>query len=178
MTRHLSHPVAVKTLLLMRHAKSAWDDPSLADHDRPLASRGRRAAPRIAAWLREQDLVPAHVRCSSAVRTRETLELLRPALRNTHVEINEDLYLATADGLLELVRTLPDTASSALLIGHNPGMQRLVVLLAARSQARRRVEAKFPTAALAVLELPVEQWSETTPGIGELVAYVTPNDLA
>ena len=167
----------MKTLLLMRHAKSAWDDPSLDDHDRRLAPRGRRAAPSIAAWLREQGLGLLHVRCSSAARARETLELMQPALHDADVHIDEDLYLANADELLELVRTLPDEAPSVLLIGHNPGMQRLTVLLAGRSQARRRVEAKFPTAALAVIALPVERWADTRPASGDLVAYVTPGDL-
>jgi phosphohistidine phosphatase len=171
----LAHPVPVKTLLVMRHAKSGWDDPSLADHDRPLAPRGRRAAPRIAAWLQEQGYAPALVRCSSSARSRETLELLRPALAGAEVEIDETLYLATVDELLSLVRELPDVAS-AMLIGHNPGVQRLVVSLAGRSRARRQVEEKFPTAAVAVLALPT--WADAQPSAADLVAYVTPGDLS
>jgi phosphohistidine phosphatase len=173
----VTHPCVVKTLQVMRHAKSDWDDPELPDHDRPRAARGRDAAPRVAAWLRRQGLAPGLVCCSSARRTRETLDLVRPELGEAAVEIDDELYLASADGLLERVRRLPDDTPRVLLIGHNPGMQEFVLLLAGRSATRERVQAKFPTAALAALSLPVERWAEARPGMAELIAYVTPKQL-
>jgi phosphohistidine phosphatase len=168
----------VKTLLLLRHAKSDRGDPSVPDHDRPLAPRGRDAAPRIAGWLEAQRLAPEHVRCSTARRTRETLDLIRPAIPGADVELDEEIYLAPADTLLERVRALPDYAGTALLVGHNPGLQQLALDLLERSPSRRSLEGKFPTGAVAVVSLPVQRWAETDAGAGSLLAYVTPRELA
>jgi phosphohistidine phosphatase len=163
-------------LLLLRHAKSSWDDPSLADHDRPLANRGRRAAEVMGAHLRRHDLVPGLVLCSSAARTRETLERLK--LDGPKISIEDRLYAASEDNLLGRLRELGDDERSVLVIGHNPGIQDLALEFvgAARTGDAGRVRAKFPTGALAVFEFDVA-WSELAAATARLASFITPRDL-
>jgi phosphohistidine phosphatase len=170
--------VPMKRIYLLRHAKSSWEHGHMPDHQRPLAPRGRAAAPLIGAYLREKGIAPALALCSSAVRTRETLDLLVPALE-TRVPtwVEEGLYLASAHSLLERLQDLPDGVPDVLLIGHNPGTQHLAVLLAGRGQGRERLREKFPTAALAVLAAPVDAWRDLDEGGAELQDYVRPRDL-
>lgn len=166
------------TLLLLRHAKSSWVDPTLPDHDRPLASRGRRDAKRIAKHLAglELELEPELVLCSSAVRTRETLELVRPALDNSKVLFEDGLYGASSDELLARIRVVPDAVGSVMLIGHNPGLEQLALLLASSGDELRGLETKFPTAALATLAVETT-WSRLAPGDAILTAYIVPKQL-
>jgi phosphohistidine phosphatase len=166
----------VRRLLLLRHAKSSWDQPDLADHDRPLAPRGRRAAAALAEHLRGLTAPPQVVICSSAVRTVETLRHIRPALGpDASVTIEDDLYAADADELLACVRGLPPTAMGGLLIGHNPGVGELAVMLAGRGDrdARTAMASKFPTAALARLTID-GLWSAVGPGEATLEEFWTP----
>jgi len=166
------------TLYLLRHAKSSWSDPTLPDQSRPLAARGRRDAKRIGKHLRELRVRPELVLCSSARRTRETLDLVRPALAaRTTVSLEQDLYAASADELLERLRTVPEQVASVMLIGHNPGLQDLALTLAATGAELRRVEEKFPTAALATLALPRTSWKQLSPADAELTDYVVPRQL-
>jgi phosphohistidine phosphatase len=166
------------TLYLLRHAKSSWADPSLADHERPLAPRGRRDAKRIAAHLVQFEIEPELVLCSTAVRTRDTLALVRPALGpTTRVELEAKLYAASSDELLDCIRALTDAVASAMLIGHNPGLQQLALDLASTGAERERLEAKFPTAALATLELASTTWSRLSEAGAELTSYVVPKQL-
>ena len=151
-------------LYLLRHAKSSWDAPALADHDRPRAPRGRRAAKAIGRYLREQGIEPELVLCSSATRARETLE--RAGLTG---RIEGDLYGAGAGVLLARLNEVPDDTESVMLVGHNPGMEDLTLLLAGQ------VPPKFPTAALALLDCP--SWSALARGTAELVGFVRPRDL-
>ena len=164
------------TLYLLRHAKSSWADSALADHERPLAPRGRRDGKRIAEHLRRQEIEPELVLCSSAARTRETLELLRPALGGATVVVEDELYGASSDQLLARIRLVPDEVASVLVIGHNPGLHELALALAAAGDERERLEEKFPTAALATLE-PAEPWDRVAPGGATLTAYVVPKQL-
>lgn len=170
----------MRTLLLLRHAKSSWDDQELADHDRPLAPRGVEAAPRIGSWLREHDLAPDLILCSTAVRARETLRLLRPALA-THAPVRElkSLYLAAPERLLAIVRRLPEDAGCVLVVGHNPGLGSLAQDLACKGggKALKRMRTKFPTAALAQLTLETGPWRELEPGTMRLAAFIRPKDL-
>jgi phosphohistidine phosphatase len=167
----------VKSLLLLRHAKSSWKEGGLADHDRPLAPRGRRAAKLIATHLREQRIEPSLVLCSSARRARETLAAIEPALgADVEVRIDADLYGASAPDLMERVRALPDDAESVMMIGHNPAMASLALSLAGQGRDLPRLERKFPTAALATLELE-GSWRELEDGGAELVGLVTPKEL-
>jgi phosphohistidine phosphatase len=165
------------TLYLLRHAKSSWSDPTLPDHERPLAPRGLRDAKRIAKHFRRLEVRPALVLCSSATRTRETFELVQPALGGTSVQVEERLYAATSDALLERLRAVPDKVDSLLLIGHNPGLYDLALILASTGAELDRLEAKFPTAGFATLALPRSPWSSLGEGDAELVAYVVPKQL-
>jgi phosphohistidine phosphatase len=168
----------MRTLYLLRHAKSSWADPTLADFERPLAPRGRRAAKRIAKHIVRAGIEPELVLCSPATRARETLELLQPALGDSStVELDDELYGASADDLLETIRDVDDPVASVMLIGHNPGVQELALLLASEGAELRRLEAKFPTAALATLTCSTSAWSRVTPAGAALAAYVVPKQL-
>jgi phosphohistidine phosphatase len=166
----------VRDLLLLRHAKSSWDDPELPDRERPLAPRGRRDAGRIARHLRRAGSTPDLVLCSPATRTRETLELVRPALGDAAVLLEDELYAAPAGRLLERVHRVPDSVASLMLIGHNPGLQDLALLLAASGDELERLRTKFPTAALATLAFD-EGWDRLARSAAALTAYVVPKQL-
>jgi phosphohistidine phosphatase len=166
------------TLHLLRHAKSSWDDDTLADHERPLAPRGERDAHRVAEHLSASGVAPDLVLCSSSVRTRQTLELIRPALGDPPVEIDEALYAASAEGLLERLRSVPESAGCVLLVGHNPGLQDLALGLAAGGPRLAQMAAKFPTGAVATLAVQVASWSELDDGGAELTGFVVPKQLA
>src|SRR5207244_4193191 len=163
-----------KRLLLLRHAKASWEDPGLADYDRPLAPRGRRAAKSMGEHLRRESIRPALVLCSSAVRARETLDGVAPT---GEVRIEPELYGATWDELLDRLRRVPGGVGSTMLIGHNPAIQSLAVRLAGGGDpALARVERKFPTGALATLEF-ARDWDGLRPGSAELVSFVRPKQL-
>lgn len=166
-----------RTLLLLRHAKSSWDDPGLADHERPLAPRGRRASALIAAYLREHSIAPSRVLCSSSARTRETLERISAGFGDgAAVEIEEGLYAASAGELLARLRGVSDDVESLMVIGHAPGLPELARRLAGRGAGLERLRGKFPTAALATLSLGGD-WGDLAPGAAELVDFVKPREL-
>jgi phosphohistidine phosphatase len=173
----LPHARPMKRLYLLRHAKSSWKDATLADHDRPLAGRGRRASKEIARQLCDRSIEPELVLCSTARRARETLDRIAPALGAPAVEIEPDLYVADARGLLERLRSVADAIESVLLIGHNPAMQELAIDVARPSPTANELAAKYPTAALAVLTLKASTWRELGHGTAELVELVKPRDL-
>jgi phosphohistidine phosphatase len=167
----------VKRLYLLRHAKSAWDDPTLRDRERPLAPRGRKAAKRIARWARKHDVRPELVVCSSAVRAQETLRRVLPGLGKPTVWVEVALYAADAETLLQRVHALPAEVDSAMLVGHNPGLMDLLLLLAAPGRLRKQAQENLPTGALAVLELDVDGWRRAAPGAARLQEFVRPRDL-
>jgi phosphohistidine phosphatase len=171
--------VRVRWLYLLRHAKSSWDTPDLADIDRPLAGRGRRDAEAMAAYLDRQNIVPALVLCSPARRTRQTLKPLRKGLAGSSIVFDDALYGASADQLLQRVQEVEDGVESAMLIAHEPGIRELGLLLAGKGDraAHARLEEKFPTGALAALALPSEHWRAIAPGDAELCWFVRPRDL-
>jgi phosphohistidine phosphatase len=169
--------LAVRRLYLLRHAKSSWDNEALRDRDRPLAPRGLRAARRIARWAGKHDVRPQLVVSSSAVRARETLQGVLPGLGKPEIWIEVTLYAASAETLLERVRALPDEAETAMLVGHNPGIGDLLLLLSAPGELRERAEAKVPTGALATLEANVERWVDLEPGGARIVSFVVPRQL-
>ena len=169
---------AMKRVYLLRHAKSSWKDRSLADRDRPLAGRGRRAASAIADHLRAERVRPELVLCSPAQRARETLERVEGALGDeVEVVFEEGLYGASEAGLLALLRVLPREVSTVLVIGHNPGLGGLALALASEGTELARMREKYPTAALATIDVPADRWTALGRGGGELVAYVRPRDL-
>jgi phosphohistidine phosphatase len=168
----------MKRLYLLRHAKSSWDDPTLADRDRPLAPRGRRAAKVMAKHLGRKGIAPDLVLCSPSTRTRETLKRLAPGVgKNADVRIEPKLYASSAADLLEVLHEVPDKVESVMLIAHNPGVQDLALTLASAGPEIPRLSSKFPTAALATLELK-GTWRELAPGNAELVSLVKPKDLS
>jgi len=168
----------VKTLRILRHAKSSWEDVGHGDHDRPLAPRGQRAAKKLAKHLRRQKLPAVTVLCSSATRARETLALIAPALGpHSKLLIEDGLYAASAEELLDRLRRVPEPAESVMVIGHNPGLQDLALTLAANGAKRSRAMEDFPTGALATLQIDVARWRDLGPGDAEIVDYVVPRDL-
>jgi phosphohistidine phosphatase len=168
----------MKRVYLLRHAKSSWKDRSLADRDRPLAGRGRRAAKAMARHLEAERIRPDLVLCSPARRTRETLERVERAFGDrVDARLDESLYGASEAELFELLEGLPREVESVMLIGHNPGLEELALALASEGEALPRMREKYPTAALATIDLPADRWSDIERGGGELVAYVRPADL-
>jgi phosphohistidine phosphatase len=160
-----------KRLLLLRHAKSSWDDPTLSDHDRPLAPRGRKAAERMSRYLAEQDVSISLVLCSSARRTRQTIDLVAPS---GEIQIDPGLYGASADQLLDRLRQVPEEARTVMVVGHNPGLHELAIdLLDAGTELAER---KFPTGALATLSFS-GTWEELGTGRAELEGFVVPREL-
>jgi phosphohistidine phosphatase len=167
----------MRHLHLLRHAKSSWDDPAPADHDRPLAPRGRRAAGLIASHLREEEIEPALVLCSSATRARDTLTGIQPALpEDAEILIERELYGASEHELLARLQEVPDRVGSAMLIGHNPAIQGLALTLSRSGTPLDELELKYPTGALATLVFD-GSWRELGPGAAELRAFVRPKDL-
>lgn len=176
----------MRTLMLMRHAKSDWTLPAanaapLADKERPLAKRGVRDAPRMAAWMASAHLKPDLILCSSAVRTRQTLELIRAGLggEKIRVEMQDAFYLAEADHLIMAVRACPDKANRVMLIGHDPGLHDAANLLigAGPAEARNALAVKFPTAAVVVIDFDVAKWKNLAPGTGRLRHFMAPKRL-
>jgi phosphohistidine phosphatase len=169
----------VKELYLLRHAKSSWDDPGLADRDRPLAPRGKRAAALIADHLRGRGIVPALVLSSDARRARQTLKAVEGVLGGrSRVLVEDELYGASAPELLDRLRSVPDAVPSVMLVGHNPGLQDLALLLSRPGGRRAAVAEKFPTGALARLQLDLAGWGQLREGAGVLSELVLPRDLA
>jgi phosphohistidine phosphatase len=167
----------LKRLYLLRHAKSDWGEPGLADRDRPLSARGRKGAPMVAAYMAENDLRPALVLVSPALRVRQTLEFFSDVVSGARVEVEPDIYEAGVDDLLAVLRRAPDEATSVLLVGHNPTMQDLVLSLASGGPGLDSARAKFPTAALAVLDAEVDAWSDLGPGSATMTHFVSPKTL-
>ena len=170
----------MRTLYLLRHAKSDWGDPGLGDFDRPLAARGRRAAPAVARWMNEHGCAPGFVLCSAARRAAETWALVSDVLEgDPEVETTEDLYHAAPAGLLGLARALPDRHAAAMMIGHNPGFHVLAGGLAGEGpeDLMRDLAAGYPTAALAGIAFDAASWTEIAPGAGRLTCFVRPRAL-
>ena len=169
----------MKTLTLLRHAKSDWDDTVQRDFDRPLNPRGRRAARTVGREMKRLGLSFDHVIASSAVRVRETLAEVEGAFGSLQAHFEKRVYLAAPDTLLELIRSAPETAETLLLVGHNPGLEQLVLALSGpgAGQLREEVEVKYPTATLAELRLPVEHWADVAEGTAELTRFLRPRDL-
>ena len=167
----------MKRLFLLRHAKSAWDDPALRDRDRPLAPRGRNAAKRIGRWAKKHAVRPQLVVCSSAVRAQQTLQRVLPSLGEPDVWVEVTLYAAGAETLLARIQALPDEVDEVMLVGHNPGLMEVLLLLAAPGELRERASVSVPTGALAKLEADVVRWADVAPGEARLREFVVPREL-
>lgn len=166
-------------LQLLRHAKSDWGRPELADRDRDLAARGIKAAAAMGGEMRRRRLVPDLVLCSSAVRARRTWELAVAELeRPPPLKLLATLYLASPRTMLEIVHRQKDVRR-LMLVGHDPGMHELANALIGKGVAEdvAAVAAKYPTGALAVFRFAAERWADVAPGGGELVLFLRPRDL-
>jgi len=169
-----------RRILLLRHAKSAWDEPGLDDFDRPLAPRGRRAAAVMGVYLRDEDLVPDLVLCSAALRAKETWEIAAHELaKPPAIEHDPELYMVTAERLLKRLRKLPATVLTVLVVGHEGGVDVLARRLVGDGAAplRRRLGEKFATASLAVIAATFDDWAALQEKSGTLTRFAAPKDL-
>jgi phosphohistidine phosphatase len=167
-----------KTLILFRHAKSSWDN-NVEDHERPLAERGRKAAPVMAKWLAASGSKPTVALVSTARRTQETWALVVPELGKITKRDVSEIYEAPAVRLLDAIHAVEPSVESLIIVGHNPGMEDLARLLMKGdgAEAGARMRKKFPTAAIAVLSLPIDDWTEVKSHIADLTEFVTPKSL-
>jgi len=169
------------TLSLLRHAKSSWSEPELDDHERPLAKRGIKDAPRIGRFMAAEKLLPDLVLCSGAVRTRATLTLVLAELPNTQAEIffEDELYLAGPAEMFARLTKVKPPARHVLIVGHNPGLQALALELTGEGKRKglAGLAGKFPTGALAVIDFEVGSWSALRAASGRLRLFVTPRRL-
>jgi phosphohistidine phosphatase len=166
----------MRRLILLRHAKSDWPA-GVADQERPLAARGREAAPVMGHYLANERLLPDHVVISPARRTQETWDLVAAELpQEMRHRIDGRIYEAKAEALLGVIHDTPSAARTLLLIGHNPGLAELAGYLTGHGDrfAFARIKTKYPTCGLAVLDFPVESWAGVAKGLGRLERFVTP----
>jgi len=166
-------------LWLLRHAKSSWDDPTARDEDRSLAPRGERAAERIREHLEAIDVRPELVLCSSALRARQTLARVLPALGPAlEVRIEPILYTFDAAVVRARLGAVAFEVSSVLVVGHNPALEELAMQMADRGDRLRDLSQKFPTAGLAEITLDAGSWDTIAEQPGELTRFVVPKDLS
>ncbi|MEA3012767.1 MAG: phosphohistidine phosphatase [Sphingomonadales bacterium] len=168
----------MKTLTLLRHAKSGWDAPVARDFDRRLNARGRKAARAMGREMKRLGLGFDLILASPAARITETLtELAQGYGGAVATDFDEHIYLASAETLLGIVRAADDAHERLLIVGHNPGMEQLALLLAAGGALRDRIAAKYPTGALAELRFEGPGWRDVTAGAGRLERFIRPRDL-
>ena len=169
------------TLSVLRHAKSSWDDPELADHERPLAKRGTRDAARVGALMLTDKILPDLILCSGAVRARATLTLVLSRLGRARPQIvfDEALYQAEPPDLIERLLATERSVRHVMMVGHNPGLHALALTLTASGAHKdlARLVLGFPTAALAVIDFELATWDKIAPGQGRLRLFVTPRQL-
>ena len=161
----------MKTLLLLRHAKSSRDVPDLSDHDRPLNDRGRQAAKQVGRFLRDEDLVPDLILCSTAVRARKTAQKAAKACDYPRaIELEERLYLANSHAHYAVLRGVDTGCKRVLLVGHNPGISEFLNQLTS-------AEEEMPTAGLAIVTLPIDRWKDLTARTrGKLIKFWRPRE--
>lgn len=171
----------MKRLTLLRHAKSDWDDPVSRDFDRPLNRRGEKAAMLMGQFAKTRKMQFDMLVASPAVRVVETLETFFQGFGETlDAHWDRRIYLASSPTLFDVVRDLPDSADSVLLAGHNPGLEELILDFVpddGANQSRGDVEVKFPTASIAVLDLPIDSWRAAKENIATLASFTRPRDL-
>jgi len=167
-------------LLLLRHAKSSWSDPGVADIDRTLTSRGRKAAAAMAKAIAGRELIPDRVLCSPARRARETLAALLPELGDEgRIAIVDSLYQPPGGDYLGIVKQHGAGAGTLMVIGHNPAIQATAVRLIGGGEPglAQEISAKYPTAGLAVIGFDIDDWAAASPHSGHVSAFIKPRDL-
>ncbi|MFC3170147.1 SixA phosphatase family protein [Paracoccus fontiphilus] len=164
-------PLGHRRLILTRHAKSAWDDPGLPDHDRPLNERGRRSARALGDWLASRGYEPEEVLCSSSARTQETWAMVAGAALEVRpiVRIEPGLYHAGPEKMLSILKTA--TYPTVMMLGHNPGISEFAALLPARLPLDPDFR-RYPTGATLVVDFQVDDWSQVEPGQGSVMDFV------
>jgi len=170
----------MKTLTLLRHAKSTWDDPVARDFDRPLNRRGRQAARTVGRAMRAEGLAFDHVIASPAVRVIETLaDVAEGYGADLKPAFDQRIYLASAATLLDVIHETDEGAGKLLIVGHNPGLENLALLLSRDdgNSFRSEIAVKYPTATLAEIDLPVGNWGEVAEGVGTITRFIRPRDL-
>jgi phosphohistidine phosphatase len=168
------------TLSLLRHAKSSWKNPTLPDRERPLNTRGKAAAPLMGKTMAKHGLIPDLVLCSTARRTRDTLDLVLPELQAEPKVVYEDgLYHCTPAEMLVLLQDAPANASQILLVGHNPELQSFALDLigSGPKHLKERIEARLPTASLVVMRFPTGAWKDVSMSSGKLELFLTPSEV-
>jgi phosphohistidine phosphatase len=169
----------MKTLYLLRHAKSSWDAKGLDDIERELADRGRKAAAKIGAYMLKHEMLPDVILCSPATRASQTCAIVAQALGiEDRVRVEPSLYPGSAESIIDALRALRDDTGSALVIGHNPSMEDAATALGGdgKKKALKRIAKKYPTAGLAVIAF-LDDWERVAAGAGYLRAFIRPRDL-
>ncbi|MFC4293005.1 SixA phosphatase family protein [Sphingorhabdus arenilitoris] len=170
----------MKTLTLLRHAKSSWDDPVARDFDRPLNKKGERAARVMGQYMRSEKLVFDHVVASPAIRVIETIDHVGSGYgKRIEPKWERRIYLASSATLMDVLREMDDGLDHILMLGHNPGMEDLILDLVPEQDGdlRASVYAKYPTAALAQIAIDIDHWAEIDRGTGSLKRFIRPRDL-
>ncbi|MBE2276289.1 MAG: histidine phosphatase family protein [Rhodobacteraceae bacterium] len=166
----------MKRLILTRHAKSSWDDPTMSDHDRPLNERGKAAATDLGQWLASRGYVPQEVLCSDALRTRKTFSGIAPALPATPVlELKPALYHAGPDVMMAVLKHA--TADTVMMLGHNPGIAEFAHRLVAKTPMSGDF-TRYPTGATLVVDFDIESWADLRFGQGITVDFIVPSEIA
>ncbi len=162
----------MKNLLVLRHAKSSWKHPELADHDRPLNKRGQRDAPRMGELLREQNLIPDLIISSTAKRARQTAEIVADTSGyQADIQFERAYYASEPEAIIDILQRVADDINCAMIIGHNPDLEELVEILTGDWE-------RMPTAALALIELPIDKWDGLSTDLsGKLVDIWRPREL-
>ena len=162
----------MKNLLLMRHAKSSWKDDSLEDHERPLKKRGRKDAKRIAKVILKHDLVPDLILSSSAVRSRETVDIIVKKLDyKNKVEFSDTLYMGEPQDFIDALCNLPNEHNTVMIVGHNPGLEAYLQIIDGEIES-------VPTAGLGYLVLVIDDWKDISlDTMGDLIGFWKPKDL-
>ena len=160
-----------RRLILMRHAKSSWGDPTQPDHARPLNGRGQRSATALGDWLRARGYMPDQVLSSSSVRTRETCDRLG---LDAPAQFSDALYHASPATMLKALRAA--TGQTVLMLGHNPGIAAFADALVATPPAHDRFD-DYPTGATLIADFVITEWDELAPGAGQTVDFIVPRDL-
>ncbi len=170
----------MKNLLLLRHAKSCWENLSLVDFQRPLNDRGREAAQRMAAYLGDHMPLPDHVVCSTAQRTRETLSaLVNVYAHDYQLDFRRDLYMPTPTRLMGVIQASDPEVETLMIVSHNPGLEELACVLSKdpRGEQMQDMLTKYPTAACAHFRFEAEDWTDVKIGQGHLVKFIKPRAL-
>lgn len=172
----------MKSLTILRHAKSGWDATVERDFDRPINARGRRGAELIGQWWKRQTLPLDQITASPAIRVTETLDIFQPAagLADAPVHFDRRIYLASAATLLDVLRETPNDVHHLMIAGHNPGLEDLILMLVpsnADDALRAKVDEKLPTAALAHLEINIKDWNDLDEQSARFVQFIRPRDL-